>query len=184
MTMLNKVDKYFKLNPDSIGGPDIYLGAKLHYHRTNNGTYACLLSPSKYAREAFNNCVKHLRENFEGKYLLPKEDPNSFMYEYEPNIDSSEPLNPEQASYFQSLIGVMRWMVEIGCIDISTKVLMISLFLSYPQEGHLVATLHIMAYLKQKQNYRLFLEPTYPVIYKTTFNGGADWKEFYGDSNK
>ena len=68
MTMLNKIDNYFKLNPDSIGDTSMYLGAKLRYHRTKNGVYAWLLDPSKYVREAVNKCMKHLRENFEGKY--------------------------------------------------------------------------------------------------------------------
>ena len=27
--VLRQIDKYFKLNPSSIGDPDIYLGAKL-----------------------------------------------------------------------------------------------------------------------------------------------------------
>ena len=48
------------------------------------------------------------------------------MYEYEPDIDSSEPLDPEQASYFQSLIGVMRKMIEIDRIDIATEVSILS----------------------------------------------------------
>ena len=58
-TMLNKIDKYFKLNPDSIGDPNMYFGAKLCYHRSKNYVYAWSLSPSKYVREAVNNCVKH-----------------------------------------------------------------------------------------------------------------------------
>ena len=75
MTMLNNIDKYFKLKTNSIGYPDIYLGANLTYHRPNNGVYKWLLSPFKYVREAINNCVKHLRKKFEGKYFLPKQSP-------------------------------------------------------------------------------------------------------------
>ena len=40
MNMLKNIDKYFKLKPDSIDDPERYLGAKLRYHRTNNGVYA------------------------------------------------------------------------------------------------------------------------------------------------
>ena len=47
-----------------------------------------------------------------------------------------------------------------------------------------MAALRIMSYLKQKQNYRFFLDPTYPVINKNTFGGSADWKEFYGNATK
>ena len=66
---------------------------------------------SKYVREAVNNCVERLRENFDEKYSLPKQAPNTFMYEYEPEIEISEPIYPEQTSYFQSLIGVIICMV-------------------------------------------------------------------------
>ena len=74
--------------------------------------------------------MKHLRENFEGKYLLTKQDPNPFMYEYENDIDSSESLEPKRASYFKSLIGVIMWMIETGHIEIATEVSMLSSFLA------------------------------------------------------
>ena len=89
----------------------MHIGSKLRYQRKNNVMYAWWLSPSKYVREAVNNCVKILRDNFEGEYSLPKQAPNTFMYEYEPEIEISEPIYPEQASYFQSLIGVIICMV-------------------------------------------------------------------------
>ena len=41
---------------------------------------------------------------------------------YKPETDLTPPLSPELASYYQSLIGVMRWMVHIGIIDIATEV--------------------------------------------------------------
>ena len=68
------------------------------------------------------------------KYLLPKQAPNIFMYEYDPDIDSSDPLDPEKSSYFQYLVVVMRWMIEIGYTDIATEVSMLSSFLAYPRE--------------------------------------------------
>jgi len=69
---------------------------------------------------------------------------------YEPELDDSTPLDPDGASYFQMIIGVMRWMVEIGRIDIATEVSLLSSHLAYPREGHLEAALHIMAYLRAK----------------------------------
>ena len=86
----------------------MYLGAKLCYNRIANGVMAWTLSPSKYVREAVNNCVSHLNENFDGRYSLPKQAPNPFTLTYDPDMDVSTPLDPEQATYFQSLIGVLR----------------------------------------------------------------------------
>ena len=62
-----------------------------------------------------------MSKNFERGYSLHKQSQNPFMYEHEPDIDSSEPLDPERASYFQYLIGVMRRMIENFHIDIATE---------------------------------------------------------------
>ena len=58
----------------------------------------------------------------------------------------------------------MRWMVELGCIDIATEVSLLSSHLAFPREGHLETALHIMSYLSQKHNTRLIFDPTYPKI--------------------
>ena len=50
MTMINKVDMYFKLNPDSIDITGMYLGAKLRYHRNNYGVNTRLMIPYKQIR--------------------------------------------------------------------------------------------------------------------------------------
>ena len=74
-------------------------------------------------------------------------------------------------------------MVEIGSIDIATEVYLLSSHLAYPREGHLGATLHVMAYLKQKNNSRLVFVPTYPKIDEIIFKDW-DWKDFYGDTEE
>jgi hypothetical protein len=38
----------------------------------------------------------------------------------------------------------MRWMVELGRIDIATEVSMLSSYLACPCEGHLENALHVM----------------------------------------
>ena len=99
MTTLMKIDKYFKLKPSSIGDPDIYLGAKLKYNRAPNGVCCWRLSPSKYVQEECNNCETFLNNNFDGKYFLPKMAPNPFVGGYQPETDTTDPLDPDQASY-------------------------------------------------------------------------------------
>ena len=79
MTTTMKIDKYFKLKPSSIGDPDIYLGAKLEYNRAENGVWCWTLSPSKYVQEACKNCETFIKNNFDGKYYLPKTAPNPFV---------------------------------------------------------------------------------------------------------
>ena len=80
--------------------------------------------------------------------------------EYEAFMDTSKSLDPSEAYYFQSIICVMRWIVEIGRNDIATEVSLLSSPLSYPREVHLKTALHVMAYLKQKHKSRLVFGPT------------------------
>ena len=47
-SVLWQIDKYFKLNPSSIGDPDIYLGAKLKKMQLENGVWAWANIPARY----------------------------------------------------------------------------------------------------------------------------------------
>ena len=58
--------------------------------------------------------------------------------DYWAEIDVSSELNATDAAYFQSLIGVVKWIVELGRVDICTEVLMLSSCLALPREGHLL----------------------------------------------
>jgi len=51
---------------------------------------------------------------------------------YAHKMDVSPALDAEYASYFQLLIGFLRWTVEIGRIDIATEISMLSSHLAYP----------------------------------------------------
>lgn len=46
------MDKYFKLKPDSLGDPDVYLGAELWEMQMKNGVWAWALSLTKYVHQA------------------------------------------------------------------------------------------------------------------------------------
>jgi len=180
MSVLNLINGYMPLKPSSVGDPDIYLGAKLKLTRLNNGVWAWGLSPSKYVAQAVKNCAMHLTDKLNNRFHLPPRADNPFPYDYHPELDQSEPLDPECSSFYQHLIGVMRWMVELGRIDIATEVSLLSSHLAYPREGHLETALHIMSYLRQKHNTRLIFDPTYPKIDMGMFPQ-FDWTEFYGN---
>ena len=50
MSVLKKIDKYFKLKPSSVGDPELYLGAKVTKMNLVNKTWCWTLSPSKYVQ--------------------------------------------------------------------------------------------------------------------------------------
>ena len=164
MTVLNRINDYMPLKPGSVGDPDIYLGAKLRKTRLDNNVLAWSLSPSKYVKQAVKNCQQHLKDKLNAKYQVPVMADNPFPVDYKPELDTSDPLNPECSSFYQHLIGVMHWMVELSRVDIATEISLLSSHLAYPREGHLEAALHVMGYLHLKHNSRLIFDPTYPKI--------------------
>jgi hypothetical protein len=152
MSVLNLINGYMPLKPSLVGDPDIYLGAKLKMTQLENRIWAWGLSPSKYVAQAVKNFPKHLTDKLNNCFRLPQWADNPFSYNCCPELDLSDPLDPECSSFYQHLIGVMRWMVEFGQIDIATEVSLLSSHLAYPHEGNLETTLHIMSYLSQKHN--------------------------------
>jgi hypothetical protein len=160
MTVLDLINAYVPLKPSLVGKPDIYFGAKLKLTRLDNGMYAWGLSPSKYVAQAVKNCEKYLTHKPSNRFCLPQRADNPFPYDYCPELDLSDPLDPECSSVYQHLIGVMRWLVKLGHIDIATEVSLLSSHLAYPCGGHLETALHIMSYLSQKHNTRLIFDRT------------------------
>jgi len=100
---------------------------------------------------------------------------------YRPEIDVSEELEPGEASYYQHLIGILRWMVELGRVDICTEVSMMSSHLALPRRGHLDALFHMFGYLKGHHNSEMVFDPSEPDVDLEDFKR-EDWSlSIYGD---
>ena len=65
---------------------------------------------------------------------------------YTPELDVTEELSSDDVTFFQELIGVLRWATEIGRVDILLEVSLLSQYQASPREGHLEQLLHIFAY--------------------------------------
>jgi hypothetical protein len=126
MTILDKINGYMPLKPSSVGDPDIYLGAKLCGTRLKNGIRAWGLSTPKYVAQAVTNCEQHLLKKLSNSYQLPSKAENPFPMDYCPEMDISNPLDPKCLSFYQHLIGVKQWIVELDCIDIATEIFLLS----------------------------------------------------------
>ena len=109
--ILDKIDKYMKLKPYSVGTPDTYVGAKLKKAQLESDVWCWTMSPSKYVQEAVKNTEKHINNNYDGKYSFTKNAPNPFPLGYETGMDTTPLLPPDEASYYSTIIGMLRWMV-------------------------------------------------------------------------
>jgi hypothetical protein len=97
---------------------------------------------------------------------------------YRPEIDTTPELDAKRANYFQGLIGVLRWICELGRIDILVDVAMLSRFLASPRRGHLDQAFHIFAYLKRYNRSSMVFDDTEPVFDESRFQK-CDWSEYY-----
>ncbi len=176
------IDKYFQMKEGSIGDPDLYLGAKLRKTRLPNGVEAWATSPAKYVYEAVKNVEAYLLKEYDGR-SLKKRASAPFIPGYKPELDLSPELDSTQAQYYQSLMGVLQWMVELGRIDMITEVNIMASYVAMPREGHLDNIFHMFAYLKIKYNSRMVFDPSYPNIDMTDFKE-CDWKHFYKGATK
>ena len=65
------------------------------------------VSPSSYVKEAIRICEEYVAKHLSKGKRLPKWAENPFKYGYCPELDVSPVLGPDEASYYQSLRGVM-----------------------------------------------------------------------------
>ena len=82
-------------------------------------------------------------------------------------------MNAVDAAYYQSLIGVVRWMVELGRVDICTEVSMLSSCLALPREGHLSQLFRMFSYLEKQHNCEMVFDHTVPEIDKADKKTGT-----------
>ena len=96
----------------------------------------------------------------------PNQAPRLFSMGYAPELDASPMIDPLLASYYQSQIVVLIWMVELGRVDINTEVSMLAYCLNLLREG---------GYSCAKYNTRSALDTSYPDINESPFLQ-FDWK--------
>jgi hypothetical protein len=184
---ITKVEKHLKgayrLKDGSAGEPDRYLGANIRKY-VIDGDIRYALTCEDYVKSAINNVEKMLLEDGQDKGLAiygKKSASRPFPINYRAECDVSNELTPNMASRYLQLIGILRWAVELGRIDIYTEVSVLSQHQCLPREGHLDAAYRIFWYLKKAKPSRIIFDPStidtdqqlFPEVDKEA------WRDFY-----
>ena len=98
-----------------------------------NGVKAWGFSSSQYVQNAVENVEEYIGKR---KWKLPRAK-TPISTTYRPELDTSRELDSTDSAYYQSLIGILRWMVELGRVDICLEVCMLSSYLALQRQGHL-----------------------------------------------
>ena len=69
-----------------------------------------------------------------------------------PELDESPLLDIEDTKIYQSLIGSLQWVIQIGRFDVATAVMTLSRFRAAPRQGHLERAKRIFGYLHKMKH--------------------------------
>ena len=180
---MNEIHRDMKFKNNKIIPPEFYLGGKLE-RKELNGKKMWTLTSRDYVKAAINNVEETLKRK---GMVLPTRADTPMMMSYHPELDESNELDENETTWFQELIGILRWSVEIGRVDILTELSLLSAYQASPRQGHLQQLLRIFAYLKKKPKLSLYFDPTLPQIDESMFAGAAtkeQFKEQYRDANE
>jgi hypothetical protein len=125
-----EIGNYFELKEKSIGPPKLYLGGHLSLVELDNGVRTWASSSSQYVED-------FIAKDETKRWKLPNTVETPLCTSYRPELDITPELSPHEAAYYHSPNGILRWIVELGRVDICLEVSMMSSHLVLPREGHL-----------------------------------------------
>ena len=120
---VDAIGKYFQMKPESLSSPDLYLGVKAYRMNLPNGVEAWAFSSSQYVQATVKNVEEYLGKK---GMKLKKGVKAPFTSSYRLEVDGNEELDDEGVTYYQSLIGILRWIVELGRIDVGVEASMLA----------------------------------------------------------
>ena len=131
----------FKLKDNKIEEPDMYLGGQL------GKMQVWTVLAEKYVSASVKNVEEALAKKGQ---RLPSKLYSPLPDKYRPELDTSAELKADGVQYYQELIGVLRWAVELGRVDILVETSLMSSHLALPRVGHLERLYQMFGYLKQQ----------------------------------
>ena len=163
---IDLINDKFKIKKGSAGPPTVYLGANIQQLPSRSNSTCWGMSCEQYVKDAVKTVKEKLKQDgweFNKKLSDVRHSPQQpfSSLTYKPELDCSDICTDAEANYFQNLIGVLRWIVELGRIDINYEVACLSQYLAYPRKGHLFQALHVFKYLEIHHESFLRFDPTY-----------------------
>jgi hypothetical protein len=180
-TTMEALSKLFRLK-DGFAPPTRYLGATIKKWRLQGDKCARHWghSSEEYIKQAIINVETELMKHDRrlcGRFSTP------MVANYRPELDYSPFLEDAAVNYYMELIGILRWTVELGRIDIMVDVSMLSSYCMQPRMGHLDQAFHIFGYLKRNKRATLVFDESY-VDWDVNYFEAHDWQDFYRDAKE
>ena len=143
---MSGIQATFKLKDNRIKKPETYLGAQLE-QKVIGGVMCWTMSSEQYVKAAVTNVETAI---YASGQRLPSKCTTPVQSNYRPELYVTAELKIQGIRYYQELIAVLRWAIELGRIDIAMEVSILPSHLALPREGHLQQVYHIFGFLKAK----------------------------------
>ena len=153
----------FKLK--GTGPASYHLG--VDYFRDADGVLC--MAPKKYVDKLIDAYVRMFGTK-------PKQVGSPLENGDHPEMDDSIELEIDDIKKFQTMIGSLQWVVQIGRFDITTAVMTLSSFRANPRQGHLDRVKRIYGYLYKMRNATIRIrteEPDYSELPEKIY----DWEQ-------
>ena len=145
---MDQLESSYYVKQKSIKFPDIYLGSRVKKVNDRSGHTAYATSSNDYVTEAIKIVESRMKDLHLSFTKSAKSPTGPFSnIKYKPELDVTNFCSAEEHQLYHQAIGILRWMIEIGRIDITVEVSLLSRYLSQPRTGHLVELLHIFSFL-------------------------------------
>ena len=125
-SIINDLTKKHQFKLKGTGPVSFHLGCD--FCRDDDGTLCC--APLKYIEKLMTNYKRIFGQN-------PKQASSPLVKGDHPELDMSDLLDIDDIKIYQSLIGGLQWVIQIGRFDIATAVMTMSRFRAAPRVGHM-----------------------------------------------
>jgi hypothetical protein len=156
--------------------PTRYLGASIGTYDLDDQTKCFFMSPDQYLANAITVVQANLQKHNIKLNYMRSDVP--ITPGYHPEVDRSDPLNADAMNLYQSYVGVLRWCIELGRIDVCNALGKLVSYLACPRIGYVEAVLQVLSYLSKHGRYKLVFDQ----IARDWSNCDwthPDWKDFY-----
>jgi Reverse transcriptase (RNA-dependent DNA polymerase) len=153
--IISTLEEEYKYRLKDVGEPTRYLGAEIGRYDFSDGTKTWFMSARLYLHQAI---IEVERKWGNVSKLFPKQLLDvPIQAGSHPEMDTTKFLDDDDVQLYQSYIGVLRWAVELGRVDLVHAAGMMARFSAAPRQGHLYDVLRIFAYCKKHLEYRRIL---------------------------
>ena len=121
-----------------VGTPDRFLGSdikrKQYIDEDGYQAYCCAFGSDTYVKDTCNLAKSQMKKHGITCPSTRRHGSSSpfSSQTYRPELDSSEFCNEDLTTMYQNLVGVLRWIIELGRIDIHLETSLLSQYLALP----------------------------------------------------